>query len=754
MDVEKMNTIIKPVELLAPAGNLSCALAAFDAGADAVYAGLKKFNARERTENFSAEDMSKLLAYAGKNGKKVYVTFNTLIKENEIEDAAEELAALERLRPDAVIVQDAGIVRLIRDYFPGLTIHASTQMGLHNSAGLNFAKELGVTRVILERQTTLQEIRAMMQKKPEEIELEVFIHGALCCCISGSCLLSSWLGGWSGNRGKCKQPCRRRYHSDRGNGFFLSAQDLCTLEILPDLMAAGVRSLKIEGRLRRADYVENVVSAYRLAMDAAHDPAEFKAAVPRAKELLAKTCGRKWSLGFYTENSRRELIKFDALGASGQLCGKVIATAGNGFTLSASRRIHLGDVIRVQPRSGDEGPAITITKMSINGRNVNRALKDEAVFIHSDKSVSTDSLVYKTGESTGDYSRRINAMPLRKMCVDLDVRLDRTAFEAAVLGKSWKKDLSLEEAGTHPLTPATLEKDLLQLNTENFCAGKIKAHISGNPFLPASMLKAIRKEFTAWLEENITADMLLADNKARLEQFFAHHRTMKNIQTGEIRDAAAVPRGKHPRGLTADTVLVREIKDEPSPHEELLLPFFIRENDLPMVRKALADFAAKGGKCVRITSLHHFGLLKDFPQFQIKTCMPLPVCNSMTTEELAARGVSVAQGWIELGKTELQDLCAKSVLPLELYRYGRPVLLATHAKIPADGTLTDARGNEFRIAHDGALTLLTAGKMMSIPHIRGFAAEFFDYRHADGGNGNRDSGNNNNALFNFECGLS
>lgn len=303
MDVEKMNTIIKPVELLAPAGNLSCALAAFDAGADAVYAGLKKFNARERTENFSAEDMSKLLAYAGKNGKKVYVTFNTLIKENEIEDAAEELAALERLRPDAVIVQDAGIVRLIRDYFPGLTIHASTQMGLHNSAGLNFAKELGVTRVILERQTTLQEIRAMMQKKPEEIELEVFIHGALCCCISGSCLLSSWLGGWSGNRGKCKQPCRRRYHSDKGNGFFLSAQDLCTLEILPDLMAAGVRSLKIEGRLRRADYVENVVSAYRLAMDAAHDPAEFKAAVPRAKELLAKTCGRKWSLGFYTENS-------------------------------------------------------------------------------------------------------------------------------------------------------------------------------------------------------------------------------------------------------------------------------------------------------------------------------------------------------------------------------------------------------------------------------------------------------------------
>lgn len=158
------------VELLAPAGNLACALAAFDAGADAVYAGLKRFNARERTENFSAEDMSKLLAYSSKNGKKVYVTFNTLIKENEIEDAAAELAALEQLRPDAVIVQDVGIVRMIRDYFPGLTIHASTQMGLHNSAGLLLARDLGVTRVILERQTTLSEIEKMLAVKPPEIE--------------------------------------------------------------------------------------------------------------------------------------------------------------------------------------------------------------------------------------------------------------------------------------------------------------------------------------------------------------------------------------------------------------------------------------------------------------------------------------------------------------------------------------------------------------------------------------------------------
>ena len=206
-------------ELLAPAGSLAAGLTAFDYGADAVYAGLAKFNARERTENFSLEEMSKLITYAHKLKKKVYVAFNTLVKESELEEAAEQLYEISRLQPDAVIVQDIGILRVIREYFPNLEIHASTQMGIHNSAGVNFAAKLGMKRVILERQTTLDELKHIV--KNSILETEIFVHGALCCSISGSCLLSSWLGGWSGNRGKCKQPCRRRYYSKDGNGFFL-----------------------------------------------------------------------------------------------------------------------------------------------------------------------------------------------------------------------------------------------------------------------------------------------------------------------------------------------------------------------------------------------------------------------------------------------------------------------------------------------------------------------------------------------------
>lgn len=745
----KSRNIQQNVELLAPAGNPACAIAAFDAGADAVYAGLKRFNARERTENFSVEDLDRLLGYARKNGKKVYVTFNTLIKENELSDAATELANLELLHPDAVIVQDLGIVRLIREYFPGLTVHASTQMGLHNSAGLRFAQDLGVTRVILERQTTLREIEAMMQAKPPEIELEMFIHGALCCSISGTCLLSSWLGGWSGNRGKCKQPCRRRYHAENGSGFFLSSQDLCTLEILPDILRSGVRSLKIEGRLRRADYVENAVAAYRLAMDAAADSEQaFREAMPRAKELLTKTCGRKWSLGYYTEQSRRGLIKYDTLGASGLLCGKVVSSEKNGFTVSPSRRLHLGDVIRVQPRSGDEGPAITITKMSVNGQSVSRALKGEIVLIHSDKPVVPESLVYKTGESVSDYSKRIAALPARKTPVDLKISLDRRRIEVRAAGKTWTRALNLEEAGSHPLLPETVMREFASASTESLAAGHVQAEVAENPFLPSSVLKSLRKEFSGWMAENITSDMIRADNRARLKAFQDHYAAMRPPQSASFPDAAIVPRGKHlHRTAAKGMAIVRGIGDSPSPREELLLPFFIRESRLSAVRGQIEEFIAKGGKCVRITSVHHLELLKGCPGLTVKTCMPLPVCNSMAAEELASFGTALAQAWLELGKTELEELARKSPLPLEQYTYGRPVLLATHADIPAEGKLTDARGNEFLISRDHDLTLLTADCAMDVPKVRGMVCVLADYRHADGTE-------RKTRLFNFDCGLS
>ena len=728
-------------ELLAPAGNLACALAAFDAGADAVYAGLKRFNARERTENFSLEEMSKLLAYAHKNGKKVYVTFNTLIKESELTTAAEEIAELNTLRPDALIVQDLGIVRLLREYFPGLAIHGSTQMGLNNSAGLAFAKELGISRVILERQTTLEELEQMMGTRPP-VEVELFIHGALCCCISGTCLLSSWLGGWSGNRGKCKQPCRRRHHSQNGNGFFLSSQDLCTLEILPRILKTGVSALKIEGRLRRADYVENVVSAYRMAMNAKSE-AEFRELLPAAKERLSHTCGRRWSLGYYTQESAKHLIKYDAMGVSGLLCGKVVGHADNGFKLSASRRIFIGDTLRIQPQSGDEGPALCITKMSLNGKPVTSVSKGETCFIHSDKEVPRGGIVYKISERVGDYSKRIASLPIRKPPVDLEVFVSRREFRVRCGGLEWKKELDLQEAGTKPLLPETVCKEFEQLSFDRFTCGRVSAAVEENPFLPASVFKSLRREFRDYLELHGKPEAAEEDSQKRLARFRRDYESLRGKKSDrQWPDCAIVPRGKHPE-LPEKMRIVREMASAPSPHEELLLPFFVNETSLGEVRNAIRDYVRKGGKVIRISSLHHLALVKGLRDIVLKTCMPMPVCNSMAVLEASEHGIALVQAWLELEKPELEAMIAKSVLPVELYRYGRPPLLSTRAEIAAGHRMSDLRGETFFVERNGLLTQIMAEKVMSIPSVRGAAAGLYDLRHAN-------LNETNTARFNFD----
>ena len=738
-----MNTAMehKLPELLAPAGNLACALAAFDAGADAVYAGLKRFNARERTENFSQEEMAKLIAYAHRNGKKVYVTFNTLVKESELIAAAEEIAELDTLRPDALIVQDLGIVRLIREYFPALAIHGSTQMGLNNSAGLAFAKELGLSRVILERQTTLEELEQMMKSGPP-VEVELFIHGALCCCISGTCLLSSWLGGWSGNRGKCKQPCRRRHHSKNGNGFFLSSQDLCTLEILPRILKTGVSSLKIEGRLRRADYVENVVSAYRMAMNAKSEE-EFRELLPAAKERLSHTCGRRWSLGYYTQDSAKHLIKYDAMGVSGLLCGKVIGHADNGFKLSASRRISLGDTIRIQPQSGDEGPALCITKMSVNGKPVSSVSRGETCFIHSDKEVPRGGIVYKISERVNDFSKRIAALPAGKPHVDLHVSVSRREFRVQCGGIEWKKELALQEAGTRPLLPENICREFEQLSFDRFSCGKVSATVSENPFLPASVFKSLRHEFRDYLDAHGKTETAEEKSKKNLARFRRDYDSMHGKKYDrQWPDCAILPRGKHPE-FPEKMRIVREIGSAPSPHEELLLPFFVNETSLDNVRNAIREYVGKGGKVIRISSLHHLALLKGLRNIVIKTCMPMPVCNSMAVQEAAQHGIALVQAWLELEKPELEAMIAKSVLPVELYRYGRPPLLSTRAEIAAEHRMSDLRGETFFVERDGLLTQIMAEKVMSIPSVRGAAAGLYDLRHAN-------FNEKNTARFNFD----
>ena len=721
------NNVVKNIELLAPAGTPPAALAALEAGADAIYAGLSRFNARERGENFTPEAMGKIIEHFHRHGKKVYVTFNTLLKEQELPAAFEQLALLNSLGPDALLVQDLGVIRMAKKYFPGLTLHASTQMGFHNSAGLAVAEKLGVTRVVLERQVTMEELAAIKSKT--SLELEVFIHGALCCSLSGACYFSSYLGGYSGNRGKCKQPCRRRYFSSGGNGFFFSPQDLCAIELIPELRRLGVASLKIEGRLRQTDYVTAAVSAYRMLLDTPDE--KFASAIPEARRILSGVGGRRWSHGFYTQSSAKSLIRPDALGSAGKLCGAVEAVSENGFGFTASSRLFIGDRIRIQPDNGDEGPALTLTKFFVENMPATRVLPGQRVFVCCDKAVPLRGQVFKLGGNLADYSKLLAALPEKRTPLDLVIELKADCFKAAAKvlpGVVWEKKLELAPAKSRAASAEQIADEFKAADSDIWCAGKIDVKVEPGLFLPASELKQLRREAWDFFKNELVPEMVADNGSTELEAFRKEYQQLAGLEFAEnrIETAALRHRGEEPANRKA--VRSAGVFEFDSTSREVILPEFMPEGKLNVLEKAIQRAVDSGIRKFRVTSLYGVKMLEKYSgKIEITFSVPLPVANSQAVLMAKQLGAVKALAHIELDRESLVGLRNKSVLELELYRLGRPALLVTRAAIPVEGDIRDARNNAFTVRFDSKsnLTRIYPKKIHSIPRLPGFH-DFFD----------------------------
>ena len=269
-------------ELLAPAGSPEVLTIAINAGADAVYIAGQNYGARAYAKNFTMEEIEKAVEYAHLNGSKIHVTVNTLVNNFEIVDVLQYLFKLYKIGVDAVIVQDFGLIWLLKTFIPDLEVHASTQMGLNNYSSIKWAGKNNIKRVVLPREVTLSQIKqinAQLEKDNIDMDIEVFGHGALCYCVSGKCYMSSYNSGRSGNRGACAQPCRREYRLkyrgyNIGNGYLLSTHDLATYDNLEAISNAGVKSLKLEGRMKSGDYIGTIVNSYRNLIDG--NPGDYK----------------------------------------------------------------------------------------------------------------------------------------------------------------------------------------------------------------------------------------------------------------------------------------------------------------------------------------------------------------------------------------------------------------------------------------------------------------------------------------------
>ena len=508
-------------ELLSPAGDFETALAAFDAGADAVYCGLADFSARAFAKNLSFEDLGHLVRFAHAKGKKVYVTFNTLVDEIDVEQAVETLSRLEEIGPDALIVQDLGVVRLCRRHFPALALHASTQLVAHNLEGVLALKDIGFTRVVLARELSLAEI-ASISKRCGGLELECFIHGALCYSISGLCLFGAMEKGRSGNRGKCPYCCRMGY-GQPVNPYIFSMKDLRLGEDVRKLVDAGVVSLKIEGRMKSALYVAAVTKFYRQILQSGNEvdstTFNFKLSTLNSSRRVTladlETIFSRRTTELYLDGKGKESpIDPESLGHLGAPIGTVkrvtkdregrrwlrFHTAralevhdGLQFDTMAEGR-HLGLGIREMRPAISRTPVFEVAA----GTDVEIELPEdfpirEGENVYCSMSNAVKRMFPAPSFRPSDYPGNIK--------IDLEVTIAADSISAAANGVTVSILGTFDSAKNPEKTYGAVEKAFSKLGETNYALGKLSLVDPDRRFAPMSVLNDLRRDLVERLDE-------------------------------------------------------------------------------------------------------------------------------------------------------------------------------------------------------------------------------------------------------------
>ncbi|WP_123054326.1 U32 family peptidase [Clostridium sp. JN-1] len=520
---------MKKVELLAPAGSMESLYAAVQSGADAVYLGGDKFSARAYASNFDNENIKKSVKYCHLYGVKVYVTINILLKDSEMKEALRYAEFLYNSGVDALIIQDIGFAYCIKKLIPDFEIHASTQMTVHNAEGAKFLNSIGFKRIVLSRELSLKEIEYI--SKDLHIETEIFIHGALCVCYSGQCLMSSLIGGRSGNRGRCAQPCRLPYtiidekNKLEKNGYLLSPKDICTLENIRDIIDSGTTSLKIEGRMKRPEYVAGVVSAYRKAIDLAVGLKSDADLSVEKKKLLQLFNREGFSKAYLYGNVGRDMMAYSFPKNTGTFLGKV----NKDLSVLLQEDISLKDGVRY------ENDGFTVSKIIKNNNEVKEAKKGDIVILKPSHFKSGNTL-YKTSDSKlfKELQDTYNNPFERKINLDLNVsfKLNETvklstcfnnkdySAQGLAVQKAIKKPISMEELKKHLGKSGDTPFKFSNIRFENYEAG----------FLPVSEINEVRRK----LVEQIEMNLLNGRKKVKVNLNEIFHGNINRRETGSI----------------------------------------------------------------------------------------------------------------------------------------------------------------------------------------------------------------------------
>lgn len=694
----------RKLELLAPAGSFEALRAAVANGADAVYLGGERFNARQAAGNFPDETLKKALNYAKERDVKVYVTLNTLIKDDEMDEVLQFAGFVYEEGADAVIVQDIGLVGLLHRILPDLKIHASTQMTILNSDGVKLCEEMGINRVVPARELSLKEIEVIA--KSSRMEIEIFIHGALCVSYSGQCLLSSYIGGRSGNRGNCAQPCRLPW-SISGNGavwsedsYLLSTRDLMGLSELPVINKIGIASLKIEGRMKSPEYVAIVTGIYRKYLDRLDSFGEAGYTIDGEDlQKLSQIFNRGGFTSSYLNGSKnyRELIYAKHPKNRGVKLGTVVDSERDAVKVILEQPISMGDGIEVwDTRNGV--PDIIVSSIMLSGKHERYAPAQSTPWLGDMKTtVDTGSEVWRTYSKPLMLEARASYENIERRLIPLDAAFSIRVGEHAILTLTDRDGNTVatnsedvaQKAETRALTEERIVEQLKKTGDTIYRLNSVIVETDGLSTLPVSAINAMRREVLEAIKQKrisrgkretvkiITSVTKLGSNrtekkKASLSAFFyqmprlpeAFHETVGRIYVPVLTPEEA----DNFRNIYAGEIYV-------------WTPNIVKDEEMPVL---IEDLHRLGGKIDGVSGANP-GTLKMlrsfFPSLRLHADSPMNIFNSVSLDSIAQWDVESATVSTELKDIEAARLVSGSLL-LEVTVYGR-ITLMTLESCPA-----------------------------------------------------------------------
>ncbi len=671
-------------ELLAPAGNIEAFKAAIASGCDAIYLGMQKFGARAYSDNFDIDTLRDAIEYAHLRDVKVYVTMNTIVFEEEIEDMKAQLHQLNEIGVDGVIVQDLAVLKYAEEHFEDMEVHCSTQMGIDDLEGTLFCKEQGVDRVVLARETSIDKVKDI--KKAAQIPLEIFVHGALCVSYSGNCLMSGLIGYRSGNRGRCVGSCRKPYElintttgESLGTSYILSTKDLNTIDHIEELRE--IDSLKIEGRMKEPVYVTNVVSKYRAALD--------NKATEEDKDNLKKTFNRTYTEGYLFGEDHGNITNISRPNNFGYPIGRITGSYRNMYeiTLDQGEPLNQNDIIRIDHNGEDVN--LSVVRLYDRADNlINSA--DETCYIKIKEKLSAGDIIYKTKDY--NYYKELESAPVgefRRFPLDFKVYaypdakliIDAEGFGMQYL---YESEEILGEAINNPTNKEQVIKQLARLNDTVFALGEVEFE-EFNAFIPAKLLNNARREIVQKLY-----DMKLASKEKRLKE------------PGEKAPITFEPKEPY---LTA-AVTTREQYDAciKAGIKDVYFDNIIRRNQIEYdQREGELLIGGYGG-------IYHYRGTNPFI-----TDYSLNVVNASSVYQLHKQGAKRVTLSYELNKNQIKDLidtyCEENggAPALEMVVYGRaPLLFTRYCPLKKMGLCGSCKRHRFEIEDEyGSFPILT-----------------------------------------------